>query len=127
MESKTDYFECELDPDEFKKDPNAVHSPGFRFADLPFYLCNVFLALLYCFVTPLTLHDAWRRIKKSHKRVRRQLRHRVRNVRKYGLFGTPQRRPSAYKNSAHFITDKMLSSSEEEEAGSDKKRGVFTA
>lgn len=54
--SRTDYFECDLNSNEFKKDPNAAKQQEFSFRDLPYYVCHLFLTLLYFVVTPMTVN-----------------------------------------------------------------------
>lgn len=141
LSSRTDYFECELDPNEFKRDPNAKQSNGWRFRDIPYYFCHLLLTLLYLVVTPMTIHQAYTKIRKETKRAKRNLRRKYRHYKKFGLFSGPQKKESTYKLSANFITDKMLSSSEDEASTSASSssgeyespqkmrgtKGVFTA
>jgi hypothetical protein len=87
----------------------------------------------------MTVQDAYKSVRKSTKQARRRLRRKYREIKKFGLFGKPLKKKSSYKLNADFITDKMLSSSEDENSTStsssgeyqspDKKlgKGVFTA
>ncbi len=74
LTSKTDYFECELDPNEFKRDPNAKAQESWRFRDIPYYLAHILLTLVYLVVSPMTVQQAWTRIRKETKKARRNLR-----------------------------------------------------
>lgn len=141
LTSKTDYFECELDPNEFKRDPNARVQESWRFRDIPYYVCHIIMTLVFLVVSPMTVQQAWTRIRKETKKARRNLRRKYRQIRKYGLFGAPGKKEGSYRLSTSFITDKMLSSSEEDESSTEgsssgeyqsplktrRNKGVFTA
>ncbi len=64
LESRTNYFECELDPNEFRKDPNQKKTSGFSFSELPYQLFAILLTMLYYVVTPMTVAQTYSRVRK---------------------------------------------------------------
>ncbi|CDW73619.1 UNKNOWN [Stylonychia lemnae] len=117
LQSKSDYFECELDPNEFRK-PKVDHHQSYTetLQELPYKCYALLFTILYFVVSPVTLNQVYSKARKQYKKTRRNMRMKYVRVRKYGLFNSPQKQAKQddFTGDTCFITDKMLSESEDE-------------
>lgn len=70
MESNSAYVECELDPNEFRRDLNDTNK-SFTLTEIPLYLWSFLLCALTFLVTPVTNSVPYDTISKEGKKTKK--------------------------------------------------------